>query len=245
MPDPAADPQLTARLERQLAEAGLPVVVEASDGSLILSGIVESEEARQAVFDLVSAAAPNARLDDQLDVQTVLPTDVDRFASSEPSAEMLESSQEIVDSGGEVEPDFTDQPLLRDPINASGPNDIEDPVESGDEVYTPPDDPVIGTDSHGTPRVLGGFGEDEDDVPVERSAMDNLPGDEALADAIRRELSEDAATAELSILVAVREGVAHLRGTVADLEDAENAEAVAARVPGVREVIEELDVANV
>ncbi len=244
MPDRATDPQLSARLERQLAEAGLPVVVEASDGALILSGVVETEEARQGVLDIVSSAAPSARVDDQLEVQTVLPTDIDRFSSDEPSAELLDSSAEIVASGGEIEPDFTDQQVLRDPIAASGPNDTEDLVESGDEVYSPPDDPVITTDARGRARVLGGFGED-DSIPVERSSMDSRPGDEALADAIRRELSEDAATSELSIVVAVRQGVAHLRGQVADLEDAENAEAVAARVPGVREVVEELDVASV
>jgi osmotically-inducible protein OsmY len=111
-------------------------------------------------------------------------------------------------------------------------------------VYTPPDDPVITTDAHGRAQVLGGFGE-VDDVPVERSAMDGRPGDEALADAIRRELREDAATTDLEIFVAVREGVAHLRGRVADMDDAENAEAVAARVPGVREVVEELEVSSV
>jgi len=244
MPDPAAVPRLPARLERQLAEAGLPVVVEASDDGLVVSGVVETEEARQAVLDIVSAAAPGVPTDDQLDVQSVLPTDLDRFASDEASAEMLDSSDDIASSGGELDPDFTDQPLLRDPIAASGPNDVEDLVESGDEVYSPADDPVIATDARGRVRVLGGFGEDED-VAVEPSAMDSMPGDEALADAIRRELSEDGATADLNVLVAVRHGVAHLRGRVADLEDAENAEAVAARVPGVREVVEELDVASV
>ena len=94
------------------------------------------------------------------------------------------------------------------------------------------------------PQVLGGF-DSEPGITVERSAMDNQPGDEALADAVRRELREDAATSELSIVVAVRQGVAHLRGRVTDLEDAENAEAVASRVPGIREVVEELEVASI
>ena len=81
-------------------------------------------------------------------------------------------------------------------------------------------------------------------VGVEPSS-DHRPGDEALADAVRRELAEDAATADLVIFVAVRNGVAHLRGQVADLDDADNAESVAARVPGIREVVEELDVSSV
>lgn len=46
------------------------------------------------------------------------------------------------------------------------------------------------------------------------------------------------------MLVFVRNGIVHLRGQVSDLDDADNAEAVAARVPGVQEVIEELDVAG-
>ncbi len=72
-------------------------------------------------------------------------------------------------------------------------------------------------------------------------AGDNQPGDEALADAIRRELSEDALTADLPIDVEVSDGVAYLRGTVPDLTDAENVEEVAGRVPGVYEVVDELD----
>jgi osmotically-inducible protein OsmY len=91
--------------------------------------------------------------------------------------------------------------------------------------------------------VLGGFGS-EGDMPVERSS-DGRQGDEALADAVRRELAEDASTTDLAIVVAVRNGVAHLRGQVADLDDADNAESVAARVPGIREVVEALDVDNI
>src|SRR5258707_687831 len=80
---------------------------------------------------------------------------------------------------------------------------------------------------------------------VERSASDGPPGDEALADAVRRELAEGSATTDLTIVVAVRQGVVHLRGQVPDLDDADNAEAVAARVPGIRDVVEELDVTNI
>jgi osmotically-inducible protein OsmY len=91
--------------------------------------------------------------------------------------------------------------------------------------------------------MLGGFElESDEDVEVEPSAMDSQPGDEALADAVRRELAEDAATTDLTITVVVRNGVVHLLGAVPDLDDADNAEAVAARVPGVVEVLEELDV---
>ena len=245
MAEEAADGALTRRLEQQLAQAGLQVAIEDSDGALVLSGIVDTAEARDSATDIVSQAAPNRRIDNQLEVETILPTDIDDFAGAEASAEVAETAGEASADGGELEPDFTDQPMLRDVTHAAGPSssDPEDLVESGNLVYSPPEDPVVGTDAHGRAHVLGGFG--ETDVTVEGSAMDDRPGDEALADAVRRELREDAATSDLSIVVAVRQGVAHLRGRVADLEDAENAEAVAARVPGVREVVEELEVSNV
>lgn len=116
-------------------------------------------------------------------------------------------------------------------------------VEEGADSF-PPTDPVVTTDPHGRTEVLGGFGEDAlEETEVDRSSDGRL-GDEAIADAIRRELREDAATTDLPIQVFVRQGVAHLRGRVSGLEDADNAEAVASRVPGVRDVRDELTVAD-
>src|SRR2546425_457991 len=85
-------------------------------------------------------------------------------------------------------------------------------------------------------RPLGGWTPPAaDDVEVAPSATGGVPGDEALADAVRRELREDAATTALELEVVVRDGRVRLRGQVPDIVDAENAEAVAARVPGVLE----------
>ena len=236
---------LTSRLERQLAEAGLQVTVEDTDGSILLSGIVDTEEARQAAVEITADVAPGRRIDNQLEVETVLPTDVDDFVGEEPSAELPETLDEAIRGGGEIDPDFTDQTILRDPLAASGAGGsaAEDVASTGDAIYEPPSDPVVTTNARGEAAVLGGFGT-EVGSSVEPSAEDSRPGDEALADAIRQELREDAATADLQIAVAVRRGVAHLRGHVAGPEDAENAEAVAAHVPGVREVVEELDVGS-
>src|SRR5579859_187202 len=238
---------LTERIEEQLAEAGLQVAVESSDGALILSGVVDTEEARQAANDIAAQFAPNARIDNQLEVETILPTNLDDFVGEQPTAELAESSADIRAAGGELDADFTDQDseLSGDFARASGAagSGEADPASGGDAVYSPPIDPVVTTDAHGRAHVLGGFGSGEE-VSVDASS-DSRVGDEALADAVRRELAEDAATAELSIFVAVRNGVAHLRGQVADLDDADNAESVAARVPGIREVVEELDVASI
>jgi hypothetical protein len=154
------------------------------------------------------------------------------------------TEEQLAEAGDEREPDFTSQPIMHDPIEASGPDSWgpEDPAASGDAVYSPPTDPVVKPDAHGRTEILGGFGFDAD-TRVEPSASDGRPGDEALADAVRRRLAEDSATTDLPIVVAVHNGVAHLRGQVTDLDDADNAEAVAASVPGIRDVVEELEVA--
>ncbi len=130
--------------------------------------------------------------------------------------------------------DFTSQPAT----------DAED-VDS-ELVVFPPTDPVVTSDRHGNTQVLGGF-EPTSMITEEvaPSTLDNVPGDEALADAIRRELREDATTTDLQIDVEVRQGIARLRGRVPGMEDADNAEAVAGRVPGLREVLDELEVAEI
>ena len=105
-------------------------------------------------------------------------------------------------------------------------------------------DPAFDLDSERKPRIVGGFGLSPlDDVSVEASVSDADLGDEALADAVRRELREDAATTALNIDVVVWDRVAHQSGVVAGPEDAHAAEAVAARVPGLAEVAEDLVIA--
>src|SRR3982074_3400136 len=197
------DAAMNARIEEQLAEAGLQVTVESSDGSLILNGVVDSEEARQAASDIVEQIAPDARIDNQLEVATLLPTNLDDFVGEQSTAELSESGADIEAAGGELEPDFTDQDngLSGDFARASGAGGSgdEDLASGGDAVYSPPIDPVVSTDEHGLAHSLGGFGSGEE-VPVEQTS-DYRPGDEALADAVRRELAEDAATAELNIFV--------------------------------------------
>src|SRR6267142_2444758 len=109
MGDLPPNASLTARIEEQLADAGLQVTVESSDGSLVLNGVVDTEEARQAADDMASQLAPNARIDNQLEIETVLPTNLDDFVGEQPTAELSESGADIEAAGGELEPDFTDQ----------------------------------------------------------------------------------------------------------------------------------------
>ena len=141
----------------------------------------------------------------------------------------------------EIEPDFVSRANDDSTLHASG----VDAFEEDDTAYSPPTDPVVTTDMHGNTRVLGGFSSDSmESIEVERSS-DGTLGDEAITEAILRELREDAATTSLQLEVNVVKGVARLRGAVPDMVDAENAEEVAARVPGVTEVIDETKVSSI
>ncbi len=147
----------------------------------------------------------------------------------------------------DLEPSLMDQEILADPMAAmGGPDDLDDPVADGDEAYVPPTDPVITNDGPGGVGVLGGFAVSaSESVAPARSASDGRIGDEAIADAVRAALKLDATTTDLDIRVLVSQGIVRLRGTVADLDDAENAEAVARRVEGIVDVVEEITVTQV
>ncbi|HLH73389.1 MAG TPA: BON domain-containing protein [Chloroflexota bacterium] len=126
-----------------------------------------------------------------------------------------------------------------------------DTAEATDEAepYFPPTDPVVKRAPRSAQgiEVVGGFSPTSLDSPIE---LEQLPrrlkrGDDEIARQVRLALEEDASTSDLPIYVTVRYGIVHLRGTVQSLADAELAEAVASRVPGVIDVREELDVVDV
>ena len=232
------DESMLARLNETLSQAGIVVVAELDGETLVLSGEVESEENRQAALDIATALTEprGLRVDDDIDVMSVAPDQVgraaeqvdDAFAYVDPDADPLAQFA----PGVETEPDFTGDIGTTDPQEAA--------AEA--EPYFFPTDPVVRPASGDEQlEVLGGFG---------ATSMDNLAGaagfdernDDDISQAVLRELAEDALTTDLVIQVDTRNGVVRLRGEVPSLEDAENAEEVAARVPGVREVVEELEV---
>ncbi|MGH2352471.1 MAG: BON domain-containing protein [Chloroflexota bacterium] len=235
---------LVDRLERELeAQAGINAVVEVKGDELVLSGRVDTPEARQAAEDIVSGLVQGKRINNGLEVETVRPQAVsDFYAGEAPSAEPPESLEEIREQELEIDPDFSDQALSTSGLASAG----VDTLEEKDTVFFPPTDPVITSDEKGEAKVLGGFSPTSTtSVDVARSASDAELGDEAIVDAVQRELREDAATTDLVIDIIVRQGVVHLRGTVRHLDDAENAQAVAGRVPGVSEVVDELTVSEI
>jgi osmotically-inducible protein OsmY len=234
---------LARRIERELeTRAAVNAVVEVRDGEIVLSGQVDTMEAREAADDIVAELAPNLRLTNDLEVEQVTPTEVsDFYVGDAPAATTPVSLEALAEQEVSINPDFTDQPLSTSGLATAG----VDTMEEEDNVFFPPTDPVITTDEKGEAQVLGGFSATSDaSVEVDRSTLDGRYGDEAIADAVRRELREDAATTDLRIDVLVRNGIVHLRGVVQDVDDTENAEEVASRVPGVREVVEELSVAD-
>jgi osmotically-inducible protein OsmY len=249
----AAESKAT-QIERAIRDvADLDVVVEVANGVITLEGIVDSERDREAAEDIAADLAGDLRIDNALEVQDTLPLSVDTFNDEQRDGAVAETDAEMEEAGAELNPDFTDQSLVDDPGAASGPNESrpdDDDVDEGAEVYIPPTDPVVTTDAHGQTEVLGGFGQTaSDDTGLAEDGMgeaegDHAYGDEAIADAVRRELREDAATTDLQIRVAVFNGAVHLHGTVPGLEDADAAEEVASRVTGVREVVEGLDIAS-
>jgi osmotically-inducible protein OsmY len=237
-----------ARIERAIREvAELDVVVEDQGATIVLEGIVDSERDRQAAEDIATDLAGDAQIDNALEVQDIFPMSVDVFSDEIRSGDLTEDVAGITAAGGQVNPDFTDQQLETDPQAVAGPvssADDDPAVDNGERAYVPPIDPVTVTGEDGAEDVLGGFEVSSmDDITTGEVVEDHGFGDEAIADAVRRELREDAATTDLEIRVIVRNGVVHLHGSVPDLEDADAAEEVAARVPGVREVSEELEVA--
>lgn len=234
------DEAMLRRLDEILGEAGINVAVELDADTLVLSGEVDSEENRQAALDVATALGePRGLMVDD----GMLVTDVS------PDSPFLGQDTGESRGGGDfayADPDANADARF-DPVFATEPDFTEDigttdSAESAEEAvpYFPPTDPVV-RPSYGDEQIaiVGGF---------EATAMDDLGdaasfdvrNDDDLAQAVHRELAEDALTIDLLVRVGVRDGVVVLRGEVPTLEDAENAEAVASRVGGVREVREEL-----
>ncbi len=232
--------ELALRIEEAVErEAGLHVVVEEDESTLVLTGMVESEEERQAVLDIAHAVAGGRFIDDNIEVSSILPEEVEGQRLSEVEVGGFRGAEPQTEAESSIEPgDFTDQEVLKDPLGAPGATrSQDDDMAEGNTAYIPPTDPVYTRQGD----ILGGFATTSmDEMKVEPSAQGALPGDEAIADAVRSELREDASTSDLELRVTVRGGVVHLRGNVPMILDAENAESVAGRVPGVREVLEDL-----
>jgi osmotically-inducible protein OsmY len=241
---------LLQRLSRALSEQmGFPVQVTTEQQHLVLTGQADSEAARAEAQATLQELSPHAKLVNRLTVNESRRPRQDGYADHDRRGDQQRpagsESLELAE-GSDLDPGFDDQPLETNAINVADDSvfDLDPPAEP-DPVYFAPTDPVIGFNGQGGLEVLGGFAATSmSDVAVDRSTLDGQPGDEAIADAVRRELREDAETTSLALTVEVQDGIVHLSGRVADVSDAEDAEEIASRVPGVREVIDETQVAG-
>ena len=233
-----------AELEHALEEtAGVHATIEVMQEQVVVSGLVRTTEEQQAAMEIMRELAPGMDVVDNLVIEDVLPEEIGDSRFSAVEAQGLQGAQPGTSDDESLEPgDFTDQETLRDPSAASGPSGThpDDELDDGDRNYVPPTDPV--RDREG--EFLGGFQQTAlDDNEAPHSEI--LPGapDEAIVEAVLSELHQDAATTALEIQVTSEDGVIYLDGTVADLDDAENAQAVASRVAGDVEIRDRLKIA--
>ena len=240
----ADEQQAVDLIDRTLRSAGIYLAVEARDGAIVLSGEVAEPEDRQAALDVAIAVAEPRGLAVE-DAIEVMDEEIESSFSDAGGDNVVAFDQDREDDtitfGAlgpvEVDPDFT------------GDTGTTDPQVSAQEgvPYFPPTDPVVRpTDDYEGLEVVGGFAESAMDEPETTTGV--YPNtDDDLAQAVQRELREDAATADLAerIRVVARNGVVVLRGAVETMDDVANVEAVVGRVDGVVEVREELDVAIV
>jgi osmotically-inducible protein OsmY len=224
----ASETDPTVQIQSVLEEAGIYVGAEIRDGVLYLSGEVDSPANMEAALDVAFAIAEPLGMQVVNDLE-LLDITVEGYAYQVSDADVVLKGTEPA-RHLELEPDFASE------VGTTSEKDSE--LEG--EVFFAPTDPVVGV-RQGFDEVdfIGGFS----DTSMDGLGDDAPPrGDEEIADDVRRELLEDALTTEMNIEVEVRQGVAILRGVVESMDDAENAEAVAARTPGVVEVREELTV---
>lgn len=230
------DRDLTAALRAALGPLELVgLQPEVRDGIAYLEGTVATPLQRDRAEELARGVPGIRGVVNELVVERVSPTDTPRMLELEPVADVDVELEGLGTIPG-TEPDLNLTLGTNDPAEAA----------DGSEPYYPPTDPVVkpAPRKKGDIRIVGGFARDSMDLPIE---PEDYParlqrGDDEIAADVKLALEEDAATTDLDVWVAVRRGVVHLRGRVKSIEDAELAEEVASRVPGVVEVREELDV---
>jgi osmotically-inducible protein OsmY len=234
----AGESALVDVLNRAFEAVGIYAAVEIGDGTLSISGEVGSNRERQAALDVATAVA-HARglvVDDGLEVIPSFPDSAfgDYGNADHGAFAYLSADRDhdlCLDQGLEGDPDF------------AGEFGTSDPEEAASEAipYFPSTDPVVRPIANGQGlSIIGGFGATSLDAEPHDTEKGRRRSDDDLEQDVLRELQEDALTADLQIEVEVRHGVAHLRGQVQTLDDAENAEAVASWVRGIKEVEEEL-----
>ena len=129
----------------------------------------------------------------------------------------------------------------------AGETDNPDVAAEEGLTYIPPIDPPVvpSADRPEGIEIAAGFGTSALDEPYDMShPSDTISDEDEMSARVREALRADAATSRYADLVAIGTSgtVVALRGVVDDLDDSDNLAAVASRVSGVSEVVDELEV---
>ena len=214
------------------------IVSSSQEGVVFLDGAVRTNEAHETAARLAEQTPGVQRVINRLVV--------DPLAGSMPVSRAVTSPE----LAAEIE-------LNQFHVAASTADNLNDIIGTTDtaiaadeaEPFFPPTDPVVdrAPREEGGYTVVGGFSQTALDAPIELEQLPRplLHSDDEIARMVRLALKEDAFTSDLPVYVTVRNGVVHLRGIVPSLADSDVVEEVAARVPGVVEVQDELEVIGI
>jgi RNA polymerase-binding transcription factor DksA len=216
------DSRISQDLDRLLNSVDIPLNIDVEDGVVTLGGLVYSEEERQAALDLANALPGVTGVIDDLEIAVM---DLD-----DPNA-LLNDASDGTDFG---EPDI----------------DPETAVEEGQPYFPPVDPPIAVGEGPDAAAVAAGFSgsaldEPATGAPIELpldvldDAEDLVLADIDIVDAVAQELAEDATTSHLDLTVQALGRTVFVSGFVDDDLDSENAVAVAERVEGVDEVVDQ------
>lgn len=268
---PARDRDLTARLWAALGELDMPGVRAIVSGGVAhlrgtvdsKSSVAEAQRVAQSVDGIKSVRsdlkitdpAERAQIASTTPIVTKDPTDTfSLVGSNEVEADVADDLR-----GDEISPFAESLPTISEEVAAGtkvefnadiGASDSTETVDDS-ELYAAPTDPIVRPISRtdGDIRIVGGFARDSLEPSIEEAVNGDVDeperlqrDDSEIAEDVRLALEEDSATADLPIILFVREGIVFLRGEVASLDDIESAEEIASRVPGVIEVREELEI---
>lgn len=241
---PSTDESLEQQIRELLDDAGIPVAVVVEHRVARLIGPVGSIRLREAAIDIASSVDRVQRVEDEMNYDVVSP-DMVTEPSDDDEQFGFADDQSFRDDIPDEEGDFSASEGTVDQIRA---------IEEG-ETYFAPIDPVVEPSRRtGDLEVVGGFqAESTDDTEDEEAYAfeESIPlngdrrlierDDDEIQEDVIRELREDSETTDLDLDVQVIRGVVYLRGWVQSLDDAENAEAVASRIPGVVRVEDRTD----
>ena len=145
-----------------------------------------------------------------------------------------------------TEPEAENVEFLTDLEMRAG--ETNDPAVAAEEgmTYVPPiDPPVVPSDDPEGLDIAAGFGTSALDEPYDVDHASEAVADEDDTSArVREALRADSATSRFAdtIAIATRGGVVALSGQVDDIEDSDSLVAVASRVTGVAEVVDETEI---